>query len=496
MKTNKLTKVVAAVFAIALLVGTCFALAVSADDTPTITIAKNVDFQDKYTVAFALESSDENAEFDLVYYLEDPALNPDATAYTPVKGSTEKYDNVFYTHGFSAQNIGDEVWATATIVGTDVTKTVKYSVAEYIYSMLYKHGKILATEGVAADEKAFFESFIEFASNAQTVLENNKLPEGETPEALVKNYYAALVVDGTLDGESSYAFSKEAFSVTLNFTGAVPSGKMFDTWVATTNGESTNVANGATVALTGSTVFTPSFKLNNNTLITGATFDNVTTLIGDGTDRVGIKFSYGIGNIENADKGKVVDGDEISIAKDPTNENNQVLKFKDGSTSSFSTFFIQASSDYHGVVRNGISVFETKIYVPKSEILCSGGQAVAQPQFNYNGRSSLHLESLYVNDAKTYVFFALDNTDGSETSGNITVDAWHALRLEYYNYSSTELGKPIIKVYVDNLYAGYMEATTTKTNDISGFMWRGLSSSLITIYFDNMSFSEKAMPTD
>ena len=79
MKTRNSTKILAAIFAVALLVGACFALSVSADDTPTVSIVgKNVDFQDKYTIAFAVEASDDNVEVELLYYLEDPALNSEA----------------------------------------------------------------------------------------------------------------------------------------------------------------------------------------------------------------------------------------------------------------------------------------------------------------------------------------------------------------------------------------------------------------------------------
>jgi len=229
---------------------------------------------------------------------------------------------------------------------------------------------------------------------------------------------------------------------------------------------------------------------NSSTTVKGATFDNVTTLKGDGTDRVGIKFSYGIGNVETA--GEINEGDEISIVQDPANENNKVLMLKDDSSSGCSTLFIQASSDYHGVARNGLSVFETKIYIPKSKILTTG--VISQPQFNQGGRSLAHTMNLNVDSDKTHLYFDLSNTEGSETSGNISVDTWHVLRLEFYNYSSTDLRKPIIKVYIDNLYAGYIESTNVK--DISGFMWKGLSSAKCTIYFDNMSFSEKAMPTE
>ena len=166
--------------------------------------------------------------------------------------------------------------------------------------------------------------------------------------------------------------------------------------------------------------------------------------------------------------------------------------FKDGSASSFSSIWIPGKSD-NGLATNGISVFETKLYVPKSEILTAGGNAFAQPRYVHSGRSKLHAENFNISSDKSSMYFSLDNTDGSETSRHITTDAWHTLRLEFYNYSTAE-ENPIIKVYIDNLYAGYM--ITTAVKDASGFMWSGLSYSKYTIYFDDMSYTEKAMPTE
>ena len=219
------------------------------------------------------------------------------------------------------------------------------------------------------------------------------------------------------------------------------------------------------------------------------TFDDLTTLKGDGSDSNVI---FGIEAIESSTRGTVVDGDEIRIVKDPTGIDNNVLMFKDGSASSFSSIWIPGKSD-NGSATNGISVFETKLYVPKSEILTAGGNAFAQPRYVHSGRSKLHAENFNISSDKSSMYFSLDNTDGSETSRHITTDAWHTLRLEFYNYSTAE-ENPIIKVYIDNLYAGYM--ITTAVKDASGFMWSGLSYSKYTIYFDDMSYTEKAMPTE
>ena len=217
------------------------------------------------------------------------------------------------------------------------------------------------------------------------------------------------------------------------------------------------------------------------------TFDNLTILKGDGSDS---DVAFGIENFVYSGGGSVAAGDEIAIVKDPAGTDNNVLMFKDGSTSSYSSIWISVKGA-NGKAKNGISIFETKLYVPKSEILTSGD--LSQPQYTVSTGARLHYENLIVSDDKSHLYFALDNTEGAETIGTITTDAWHTLSIEFYNYASGA-GTPIIKIYVDELYAGYTEVTTVK--DTTGFRWAGVASAKYTIYFDDMSLIEKAMPTE
>ena len=483
MKTKSFTKIFAAVFALVLLVGACFALCVSAEDTTTLEIkAKNVNIGSEYTVMFAAESSDDNAEIELLYYLEDPSLNADATAYKAVKAESAAYAHAFYTHGVPVQDIADEIWAKAHIVDTEVySDVVKYSVAEYIFARLYKHDIINATEEKDLVEKAFLESFVEFASNAQAHLEKES-------ETLAKNYYYAYVQDGVLNGgDSSELFDPANASVTLTYTGTSSiSGWSVTTYTA--EGSSTKeIGVDEGVTLTGHTIITPVEGIA--TLTEGETFDNLTTLKGDGSDS---DVLFGTGSYQTSDaNGQVVSGDEIKIVKDPTGADNNVLMFKDGSTSGYSSIWLPVKGE-NGKATNGISIFETKIYVPKSEIL-STGNVLAQPQYGASSGGKLHYENLLIAGDKSYLYFELDNKEGAETEGNITTDAWHTLRLEFYNYASGA-GAPIVKVYIDNLYAGYTDVTTVK--DTTGFRWAGFAGAKFTIYFDNMSMIEKAMPTE
>ena len=485
MKNTKLTKILTAVMALILLIGAITCIATSAEDADTLAIvAKNVSHGDRIQIALAV-AAPEGSEVEVVYYFEDPELNPEATAFTAVKseGKTFNYNGkdcpVFYTEGIPAKDLANQIYAKAHIIGTDTwTDYTVYSVAEFIYARLYKHNVIAATEGDALTEKNLYLSLIEYASYAQMMLEEND-------ETLLRDYYYAYVQDGTLDGaEDSAIFDPENASVTLAYTGNASD---FNGWNVTTYNAGTSttvkVSANATVALTGHTVITPAYLAP---LTAGETFDKLTTLKGDGTDS---KIKFGKTTCATSDLGLVQSGDEIAIVKDPTGGDNNVLKFTDGSTGSgvYSTVWVGVSGSQ---VTNGLSVFETRIYIPSADVLSNGG-TIAQLAFTA-GRTAQGDINLSMYSDASQAYFTLSNTDGKETGRAVYTDGWHILRLEFYN--STTAADNHVKVYIDNLYAGKIDYATA--NDVNGFFWKSYNSAKTTVYFDNMSLTEKALPTD
>lgn len=215
------------------------------------------------------------------------------------------------------------------------------------------------------------------------------------------------------------------------------------------------------------------------TVTPGETFDNLGgKLIGDGTDS---KVKFGKGTCATTDLTLTQSDDTIIVTSDPMKAENEVLMFRDGSVSSNSTLQLSYSGNQ---VVNGITVFETKLYIPKSGL--GGSSVVAQLSFN-KGRTAQFNLNLNAYSDKSQVYFVLNDTEGAETGRAITTDAWHTLRLEYYNYADTT--NSCVKVYIDNLYAGSIAAGTA--TDCNSFFWKGYSGGLSTIYFDNMSLTEK-----
>ena len=220
------------------------------------------------------------------------------------------------------------------------------------------------------------------------------------------------------------------------------------------------------------------------------TFDKLTSLKGDGTDS-DVKFAKK--SPGNANLGLLQEGDEISIAQDPADAANKVLMFRDGSTSAYTALCLNTKSN----VTNGISVFETKIYVA-SEGFTGSSSYVAQFAFSKGFTTKGKTVNFRTKDDGRSVYLAVDDKTDAElefSGSNVTfsTDEWHVMRLEYHNSLDTE--SSCIKVYIDGLYAGKITSGVT-ADDVNGFLWWGYSSGLSTIYFDDMSYTEKAMPTE
>ena len=174
----------------------------------------------------------------------------------------------------------------------------------------------------------------------------------------------------------------------------------------------------------------------------GESFDTLEDLIGDGTDS-SVKFSTRNDN----NFAKTLDDDTVMIVPDPAGGDNKVLMLVDGSGSGYTSVVVGVSGSQ---VANGLSIFETKLFIPKSA-LKTGGSVMAQLSFD-KGRTITVSENLNTYSDGSQVYLVLDDTTGAETDRAITADAWHTLRLEFHN--STSADSACIKVYIDGLYAG------------------------------------------
>jgi len=279
MKNSKHTKIALLLLSLVLAVGSLLGITAMAEDSgdgAVDILAYNVVYGDRVQLAFAVDTDvSEAASVEVVYYMEDPVANPEATAYkatlidTTVKENVYTYEKegvtytcpVYVTAGIPVKDIGDVVYAEAHTVGAtvDAPAYVSYSVAEYLYARLYKDGFANKTEadGDDFDRKELYEQFLLYAAKAQTVLVNNKLEDGAEPETLVTDYVAVYAEKATLNGGDSFLLSKGETEVTLTYTGSGTK----TAWSITTYGENgettTSTFTDNTLTISGCSVITP-----------------------------------------------------------------------------------------------------------------------------------------------------------------------------------------------------------------------------------------------
>ena len=85
MKRAKLIKAIVLILALAILSSAALIVAgAEGTETPSVEITlKNVSYDSEITVMFAVDhtKAGEGAEIELLYYLEDPEVNPEAKSY-------------------------------------------------------------------------------------------------------------------------------------------------------------------------------------------------------------------------------------------------------------------------------------------------------------------------------------------------------------------------------------------------------------------------------
>lgn len=268
MKNKKSLRILIAALAFAILtVALCFAA--FAEETPELSVkilAKNVAYDDVVKVLFAVDDTAAGGnEVEVIYYVEDPTVNTQAKAYAGIKyeiGYTDKNgtpddtsDDVkypaFFTAGFPAANIGDNVYARAHIVGTDVySDVVRYSVVEYLLERLYQ-------DKAEGDKKALYETLLDYGEYSQKVILNGDADPDNDVERFVTEYVLVTMSEGGID-ETPDNTRDISYPTGIYFVGdkIYPTSKEVKSWKVTVGDSSTVVNNGAEVTVAGFTTIT------------------------------------------------------------------------------------------------------------------------------------------------------------------------------------------------------------------------------------------------
>ena len=279
MKSLKSTKFAVLIISVALLVAGIVGITASAEDTdPSLEIfSKNLSYGGTISIAFAVDAQNINADdVELLIYSSVPTdgAEVDYTVKTSEAATIhEREALVFLTPGIAAKDMTKQIYvkAHAVVDGTDVySELERYSVAEYAYDMQYrsKINENFIKLGAA---------LLEVGEQIQTLLPYNV---DNSPADFV--YIAAE--SGTVDGEYAAGLFKAGETVTLNYTGEIPTGKAV-IW----NSEAGSVANGTPFTASAHgfykasfvNAYTPGVYYNDETMI-GTRHDDTLSAVGAG----------------------------------------------------------------------------------------------------------------------------------------------------------------------------------------------------------------------
>ncbi|MBQ8583594.1 MAG: hypothetical protein IJ488_03175 [Clostridia bacterium] len=449
MKNSRASKLLILAFSLILLIGSALGIAISAEGENTYEIAKiNISHGDRTYVLMAVDAPVADAasiEVKYSYGGSDYVAEYDGTSTVVIDEVTYP---VFYTHGISPKDIGEDIIAEAHAKGAVDYTPVEYnvSIAEYLYNMLYAQGYVNATVDTDKNLKALYEAHIAYGAAAQQALWND-----------VED------TDRTLITERSYVYSAYA---TINESGAR------ELLLPAKNGNVTLTKNADYPAeAIGWTVTT--YNADGTTTVTEYKDTNTVSISGHS---VITPLEQRIINFENASVGAVtgIDGltstaidaaSSVSIAIDPKNSDNKAI-------------FIDANGSAPSYDGGNVSVKVTPIdggvnancYVVDFDILMinpvnSNNSPVQFWFYNSSGNkfTGVGLKYMYQSDNVSIV---KTNTAGTDTAGTYdtgkTYGEWMNVRLEYYSVEG------IVEMWYGDKYQGYTNAVITGA-DASSF---------------------------
>jgi len=309
MKNSKFAKLLILALSLMLLIGSAVGIAVSAEGENTYDIAKiSVAHGDRTYVLMAVDvpvAEASGVEVSYSYGGESFTAEYDGTSTVTIAEVTYP---VFYTHGISPKDIGEDIIADAHAKGaTDYTaKSVNVSIAEYLYNMLYAQNYVNATEAEDINLKTLYEAHLAYGAAAQQALWNDKGNEARTlvtERSYVYSAYATINESGARE----LLLPAKTGEVTLTKNSSYPSdaiGWTVTTYTADGTATVTEYKNTDTVSISGHSVITPleqrviNFEKSEVGAVTG--IDGLTA--------------------------KAIDAESsVAVAVDPKNENNKAL---------------------------------------------------------------------------------------------------------------------------------------------------------------------------
>ena len=258
MKNNRFSKILVFVLSLALLIGSAFAVSVSAEGDDAYTfIGMNIVHGDQTNVVLAVDAT--LAEKDDVVVTYKIGDNEPAEAKYWEEESSDGF-LVYYTKGIAPKDLGLDVKvevhsrSDADYVA-DYENAQSASVVWYLYSMLYgENDYINATDESGLNHKAMYASMLTYANYAQEVLWNEKNPNAVRAPLTDRVYVYAP--EATVNGAGSDVLLDAAGAVTLTPAVENVTGWKLTTYNADGTVTETEVAAGVPIEVSAHTVIT------------------------------------------------------------------------------------------------------------------------------------------------------------------------------------------------------------------------------------------------
>ena len=210
---KKTVKILSLALALCALLACVIGFSVSATETPTLDIlSKNMVYGSNFKLAFAVDTTGVAADqtVEVLLYAEDPAVNPDTTAYKATLSANTVYEDtypVYFSYGIPAKDLTSYVWAQAHIVGTETYgKVYRYSAVEYFHERLYTE-----TADVTDAQAKLYNTCLTYCADAQAVL--------ATTSPAIGDLRYVYVSGGTVDGVNHSALCKSGDVLSLVYGG-------------------------------------------------------------------------------------------------------------------------------------------------------------------------------------------------------------------------------------------------------------------------------------
>lgn len=496
---KKLTKILSLVFVVVAMLALAIGFSASAEtEEPTLDIlSKNMSYGSNFKLAFAVDNTGvaNDQTIEVLLYAEDPALNPEATAYKATLAENTIYDGtypVYFSYGIPAKDLTSYVWAQAHIVGTDTYgKVYRYSAVEYFYERLYTE-----TSSVTEAQAKLYNTVLQYCADAQDVLKT------ESP-AIGDLYYVYAPGTGAFGNDYSALVTAD-YELDLTFDGVIPAGNVCNwnvKYIAADGTVTTDtLANGDRVTSGKHIIATADIE---KITVDFDEFDSTKAEVLNGilqNPAEGFYMTYN-SNLHE-EKNPIFNGTaywatNVEAAPEPKYEGDLAYKVTTKYTKTSETGVVK-SGDYYGATVIPLMAGEGNCYTLEynaytSSVGVSNGSFY---QLNFINKDSsvasvrMTVTGQSVNSVVGYRFFSSNakGTDSYKTIGGyINTNEWFKIRAEVYYVGGTDYYAT--KYYVNDIWIGDdVSYNTTSAKPFDRVQINSMIANPGSIYFDDISF--------